>query len=59
MGEVTHKLVGNHAQEVAGVMYAVGETMALDKAQQNDPLVKDMIENGVLMVLKNEKGGEK
>lgn len=52
----THKLVGNHAEEIAGVMYGPGETFTLTKEQLQDPVIKDQIAIGTIMEL---KGGEK
>lgn len=52
----THKLIGTHAEEIAGVMYGPGETFTLTDEQLKDPQVKDRLDNGVLMSL---KGGDK
>lgn len=52
----TYKVLSNHAEEVAGVMYAPGETLTLNKEQLNDVNIKDLIAIGTLMEL---KGGEK
>lgn len=51
----THKFVGNHAAEVAGVMRGPGESFSLDAEQLEDVHVKDMLDNNLLMTL---SGGE-
>lgn len=54
----THKVIGNHPEEVAGVMYGPGESFTLTSEQAKDPVVVDLVNIGSLMQL-SVKGGEK
>lgn len=52
----THRYVGNHPQEINGVMRAPGDFVELTAEDLKDTNIADMIEIGVLMSL---KGGDK
>lgn len=64
----THRYVGNHAQEILGVMREPGEFLSFDKEALEDAHVQDMVDSGMIVDLKsfttkaapsNTEGGEK
>lgn len=55
----THKFIGTHAEEVAGVMRGPGDTLTLTNEDLETESVKTFIADGRLLDLsKAQKGGD-
>lgn len=55
MAADTHKYIGDHAEEIAGLMRAPGDLFTLTKEHLSDLHIKEYIKTGKLLEL---KGGE-